>query len=131
MFDIFITITRSVTTTARRSIKHASKASLLALLIGVLPLTAAAAGIPEFALAIQNHRFDPATLKVPANTKFKLRVTNKDTTPSEFESNDFNREKVVLPGSTVTVFIGPLKPGQYKFFDDFHQDTGLGVLLAE
>lgn len=101
------------------------------MLIAAAPLAVAAAGIPEFALTIQNHRFEPATLKVPATTKFKLRVTNKDATPSEFESNDLNREKIVLPGSTVTVFVGPLKSGQYKFFDDFHQDTGQGVLIAE
>ena len=116
---------------------HVLTAWLLALLIAVVPMVlmvpmaAVAAEMPEIALTIQNHRFDPTTLKVPANTKFKLRVTNKDTTPAEFESNDLNREKIVLPGSTVTVFIGPLKPGQYKFFDDFHQDTGQGVMVAE
>lgn len=129
MPDTFIT--RATTKAARRPLVRASKVSLLALLIVVLPLAAAAAGMPELTLTIQNHRFDPATLKVPANTKFKLRVTNKDTTPSEFESNELNREKMVLPGSTITVFIGPLDKGAYKFFDDFHQDTGQGVLIAE
>jgi hypothetical protein len=29
------------------------------------------------------------------------------------------------------VFIGPLDKGQYKFFDDFHQDTGNGVLIVQ
>ena len=110
---------------------HFRTARLLALLIAAVPLAAAAAGMPEFALTIQNHRFEPTTLKVPANTKFKLRVTNKDSTPSEFESNERKREKIVLPGSTVTVFVGPLDKGTYKFFDDFHQDTGQGVLIAE
>lgn len=122
---------RTTTMAARRDLEHVLKAGLLALLIAVVPLAAAAAGMPEFGLTIQNHRFEPASLKVPANTKFKLRITNKDGTPSEFESNDLNREKIVLPGSTATVFVGPLEPGQYKFFDDFHQDTGQGVLIAE
>ncbi len=129
MFDTFIT--RAITKTGHRSLKRVAKVSLLALQIAVLPLAAVAAEMPVFALTIHNHRFDPATLKVPADTKFKLRVTNKDTTPSEFESNELNREKIVLPGSTVTVFVGPLNPGQYKIFDDFHQDTGQGVLIAE
>lgn len=91
----------------------------------------AAEAVPEYKLVIRNHMFTPATLKVRANTKFKVLVTNQDSTPSEFESNDFNREKIVLPGTTVTVFIGPLGEGQYRFFDDFHQRTGNGVLIVE
>ncbi len=89
-----------------------------------------AAGMPEFHIAMKNHKFEPATLKVPANTKFKLLVTNHNTMPSEFESTDFNREKIVMPNSTVTVFIGPLKKGTYKFYDDFHQST-TGTLIVE
>lgn len=125
-------IPRATMNTAHpRPLEHGLKACLLALLVAVMPLTASAAEMPEFVLTIQNHRFEPGTLKVPANTKFRLLVTNKDSTPSEFESHDFNREKIVLPTSTVTVFIGPLDKGTYKFFDDFHQDTGQGVLIAE
>ena len=90
-----------------------------------------AQAMPEYKLVIRNHQFTPSTLKVPANTKFKVLVTNQDSTPSEFESNDFSREKIVLPGSTVTVFIGPLDKGKYRFFDDFHQSTGTGVMIVE
>lgn len=89
-----------------------------------------AEAMPEFHLVLQNHKFVPATLKVPANTKFKVLVTNRNAVPSEFESADFNREKIVLPGSTITVFIGPLDKGTYKFFDDFNQAT-TGTLVAE
>jgi len=90
-----------------------------------------AADLPEFQLTIKGQKFEPAQLTVPANTKFKLRVINTDNTPSEFESSEFNREKIVLPNSTVTVFVGPLDKGSYKFFDDFHHDTGKGVLVVE
>lgn len=87
--------------------------------------------MPEYKLVIKDHRFLPSELTVPAHTKFKVLVTNEDSTPSEFESSDFNREKIVPPGRTVTVFIGPLVKGHYKFFDDFHQSTGNGVLVVE
>jgi len=100
----------------------------------VLSLIAGAAGaadVPEYKLVIKDHKFQPTELKVPANTKFKVLVSNQDSTPSEFESNEFNREKIVLPNSAVTVFIGPLDKGEYKFFDDFHQDTGNGVLIVQ
>ncbi|MFO1506442.1 MAG: cupredoxin domain-containing protein [Lysobacterales bacterium] len=103
-------------------------------LLATLLATAASAqagDTPEFSLVIKNHQFEPAELKVPANTRFKILVTNQDTTPSEFESTDFNREKIVLPSRTISVFVGPLDKGSYKFFDDFHQDTGKGVLIVE
>jgi hypothetical protein len=95
-----------------------------------LALPVHAEDMPEFQLVLQNHKFEPATLKVPANTKFKVLVTNRNPTPSEFESSDFNREKIVLPNRTITVFIGPLDKGTYKFFDDFNLST-TGTLVAE
>ncbi|HET9817831.1 MAG TPA: cupredoxin domain-containing protein [Rhodanobacteraceae bacterium] len=91
---------------------------------------AGAEAMPEFHLVLQNHKFEPVALKVPANTKFKVLVTNRGSMPSEFESADFNREKIVLPNSTVTLFIGPLAKGTYRFFDDFHQAT-TGELVVE
>lgn len=97
---------------------------------GLMATPVVAAEIPEFHLVLQDRAFQPATLKVPAGVKFKVLVTNRNPVPSEFESSDFNREKIVLPGSTITVFVGPLKQGTYKFFDDFHQAT-TGELVVE
>jgi high-affinity iron transporter len=82
-------------------------------------------------LVFHNHRFEPARIDVPAHVKFKLLVKNTDDTADEFESTDLNREKLVTPGQTITVFLGPLDPGEYKFFGDFHQDTAQGVLVAK
>jgi hypothetical protein len=96
-----------------------------------LAAVAASASPPEVRLVIRNHRFVPAELKVPANTKIKLLVVNEDATPEEFESHSLNREKVVTGGGTIPVFIGPLKPGRYSFFGEFHADTAQGVLLAQ
>ena len=103
---------------------------LTILLCAALPSVAGAA-VPKFTLVIRNHTYQPTTLKVPANTKFKLLVRNEDATPSEFESNDFNREQIVLPGTTAVVFVGPLDRGSYTFFDDFHRATGNGVLVVQ
>ena len=104
---------------------------MIVVLAGAGAATRALAGaMAEYKLVLQDHKFARATLKVPANTKFRVLVTNRNAVPSEFESSDFNREKIVLPDSTVTVFIGPLAKGTYKFFDDFHQAT-TGVLVVE
>jgi high-affinity iron transporter len=82
-------------------------------------------------LVFHEHRFEPSRIEVPAHVKFKLLVRNSDATADEFESTALNREKLVAPGQTITVFLGPLDPGEYKFFGDFHQDTAQGVLVAK
>ncbi|WP_428483717.1 cupredoxin domain-containing protein [Rhodopila sp.] len=82
-------------------------------------------------LVFRQHRFVPDRIVVPAHVKFRLRVQNTDDSADEFESSDLNREKLVPAGKDITVFLGPLDPGEYKFFGDFHQDTARGVLVAQ
>jgi len=91
--------------------------------------------VPEikdvYVIQIRDHRFHPERLLVPAGRKIKLRVENLDETPEEFESYDFNREKIVKGGGKITVYVGPLKEGEYKFFGEFHPETAQGVLVAK
>jgi len=76
-------------------------------------------------ITIEGGKFVPSDVTVPANTKVKLIVRNQDQSMSEFESVDLHREKTVTPGGQILVFVGPLSPGSYEFFDDFHpQDRG-------
>jgi len=91
----------------------------------------AAAEVKEYTLTLRNHKFVPATLTIPANTKVKLLVVNEDATPEEFESHELNREKIVTGKGRITVYVGPLKPGKYPFFGEFHMDTAQGVLIAK
>jgi hypothetical protein len=104
---------------------------LMLLGLAALGPAAHAGDLPEFRLVLQNHTYQPAELKVPADTKFKLLIENRDASPEEFESTEFNREKIVLPNSSTSVYIGPLKAGSYRFFGDFHQDTAQGRLIVE
>ncbi len=103
---------------------------VLSALVALAPLAAAAADMPEYTLTIKGHRFTPAELTIPADTKVKLIVVNQDATPEEFESHELNREKVVTGNASINVYIGPLKAGRYPYFGDFHQDTAQGVLIA-
>lgn len=82
-------------------------------------------------LTIRNHRFEPAEVTVPAGKRIKLLVKNADATAEEFESLDLRREKIVAGNAEITVFIGPLAPGVYEFFGDFHQDTARGHITAK
>ena len=103
---------------------------LLGLLLSAFGSAASAADV-EVQLVIQNHRFEPVELRIPAGQRVKLVIDNRDNTPEEFESHDLNREKLVPPGSKVTVFIGPLKPGRYAFVGEYHDATARGVVIAE
>ncbi|MDR3385916.1 MAG: cupredoxin domain-containing protein [Rudaea sp.] len=85
----------------------------------------------EAKLSIREHKFEPAELSVPAGAKIKLLIENQDTTPEEFESNELNREKIVVGKGTITVYLGPLDAGRYPFFGDFHQETAQGVLIVK
>jgi hypothetical protein len=78
-----------------------------------------------------NGHFQPASLKIAANTPIKLKVRNDGESAIEFESFELNRERVVQPGQTITVQLPKLDPGQYHFFDDFHHDVPQGTITAQ
>jgi plastocyanin len=84
-----------------------------------------------YELTIKDHRFTPEEIRVPAGQKIKLVVHNQDSTPEEFESDDFRREKIIAGNSSATIFVGPLEPGKYHFFGEFNLDTANGYLIAE
>jgi hypothetical protein len=75
--------------------------------------------------------FDPLQLVVPAGTPFKIKVTNGEKIPVEFESFELHRERVVQPGESITVNMPALAAGSYKFFDDFNDKTPQGEIVAK
>lgn len=99
-------------------------------LIVICSVPSSAIAQQPIALTLSGHRFQPDRIQVPANVRFKLKVTNDDTTPDEFESPDLRVEKIVVPGQTIIVSAGPLSPGAYKFFDDYHPETANGIAEA-
>jgi len=102
---------------------------LVALASGML-MTSTASAEEAYVIVIKEHRMNPAELQIPAGQKVKLTVDNQDSTPEEFESHSLNREKIIPGNSRATVFIGPLKPGTYEFFGDFHQETAQGKIIV-
>lgn len=103
------------------------------MLLGVLLLGLSQAGVAgneEVTLTIQDHQFQPARVEIPANTRVKLNIQNKDATPEEFESHKLHREKIIPGNSQAIVFVGPLAPGEYPFVGEFHEDTAKGVIVV-
>ncbi len=85
----------------------------------------------EFVVEIKNNRFVPDVLEVPSDKSFKLVVKNTDKTIEEFESHDLMKEKLVKGEKAITLLIQPLKPGEYKFFGEFHPKTAQGKIIAK
>lgn len=102
-----------------------------ALVLTASATLALAAGPAEFELVIKDHKFQPAELTVPADTKIKLVVKNQDPTPEEFESHELKREKVIAGNSQAIITVGPLKPGTYPFFGEFNEKTAQGKLIVK
>ena len=96
----------------------------------VLAVPAQAEGIPRPVLIIKDGRFVPETLEVAAGQKISLEIRNEGKGAEEFESSDLNREKLIPGGGVVTIAIGPLKPGKYRFFGEFNPKTAQGVIVA-
>ncbi|WP_428392719.1 cupredoxin domain-containing protein [Lichenicoccus sp.] len=101
-----------------------------ALLIVTLWLAAPARAAAPVRIVLKNHGFTPDTVHVPANKRLLFDITNQDATPAEFESSDLRVEKIVVPGGRILVRAGPLRPGTYRFFDDYHPDQARGTVIA-
>jgi hypothetical protein len=114
------------------SSKMPGMASLLAILavLAFGPIVRADDEAPPM-VRFHDGRFEPDELVVKAKTPFRLRVVNATQAAIEFESFELNRERVVLPGAEIVVYLPALDPGSYKFFDDFHQGAGEGTITAK
>jgi hypothetical protein len=99
--------------------------------LGALAALPVLADKPVFQLDIRNHLFWPAEISVPANMRFRLEVSNRDATPEEFESYELNREKVIMGEHVGILFIGPLAPGEYPYFGEFHPNSAQGRVIAK
>jgi hypothetical protein len=101
------------------------------LTLSAFSMPSMAVGADEYNLLIRDHRFEPAEIRVPANKRVSIYVTNEDATPEEFDSSALKVEKVIPGKSKGLVRIGPLVPGRYEFIGEFHADTAKGVVIAE
>lgn len=92
---------------------------------------AASASVPSaITLTLKDHRFTPSTLTVPAGTRVRLTLINRDPATEEFDSHDLRVEKLITPLGKVSFDIGPLRPGQYSFMGEFHAGTAQGKVIA-
>jgi cupredoxin-like protein len=103
---------------------------VLIILILIATTASGLAADPQVLISIKDHQFVPSDVPIPAGVKVELIIKNEQTVNAEFESTSLHREKIVTAGGQISVFVGPLDPGSYEFFDDFHNDTR-GHLIAK
>lgn len=92
---------------------------------------ASAAELLTYSVVIKDGHIIPARLEVPAETKIKLAINNEGSCSCEFENLDLRVEKVLAPGASSFVAIHSLKPGSYRFFDEFHPSASEMLLIAK
>lgn len=114
---------------------HRSFAAALASAIVIAALVAASPVLAEepqeVLITFEHHKVVPDKLRLPAGKKFRFIIKNEDAAAEEFESLRLNREKVVPAHGQIIVLVGPLSPGVYDYFGDFHPETAQGELTVE
>jgi hypothetical protein len=103
--------------------------ALVAGLVIAAPLRADDATV--ISVVIENHRFTPSEIHVPAKKPAVLEIENRDATPEEFDSSALKVEKVIAGHDKGSVRLRPLDPGRYRFMGEYHEDTAKGVVIAE
>jgi len=98
--------------------------------LGLLNFVVAAQTV-EYHITLKDHLFFPAEIDIPKGKKVKLIVHNQDSVAEEFDSFDLNREKVIFAGKKSTIYIGPLKPGEYHFFGEYNPNTAVGRIIVK
>ena len=104
---------------------------LAAFVLASAALGAFAAGEPELSVVLEGHRFAPDRIEVPAGKKVRLTVENRDAAAEEFDSDDLRVEKVIPGKGKGIVWLGPLRPGEYKFTGEYNAKTARGVVVAK
>lgn len=103
--------------------------------LAALSLLSSGAGwaqdLATFKLLAREGKWFPELIEVPANTRFRLEITNQNAGPEEFESKELHKELVLAPGVTRVLVFAPMKPGIYPFFGEFHPKTAHGRIVAK
>ncbi|TAK86798.1 MAG: cupredoxin domain-containing protein [Betaproteobacteria bacterium] len=105
--------------------------ALAVLAMTTFALTTSAQDLPTFEIAMKDGRFSPERLEVPTGKRLKLVLKNEGRTPAEFENLSMRVEKVLAPGVTSFVVLHNLRPGEYRFVDEFHPQGGSVTLIAK
>jgi hypothetical protein len=112
-----------------RTMRAALLTSLMAASLAAASSTHAQLSRP-IDIVVQNGQFLPASVTVPVDSPFVLRVKNLDPNPVEFTSAMLRVDRLISPNTSVYIQIGNLQAGRYTFNDVARSQTH-GVLIAQ
>ena len=104
---------------------------MVVLLLCLKSLSVQAESLPTFKVVASNGQLSPSSLTVPAGRRIKLEIYNQGKTPIEFENLQMHVEKVLAPSAQSYLVLNPMKPGTYRFIDEFHPQTGKLDLIVK
>jgi hypothetical protein len=109
------------------------KHALLSVVFGLFlaPTVAFADDMPTFKLLMKDGRLHPRNAGCTGRRSLPAGGEKRGAGATEFESLELKKELVLAPGVTRNLVFFPMKPGTYKFFDDFHPETGQGRIVAK
>ena len=87
--------------------------------------------LATFTVVLRGGKIEPPRLEVPAGRRIKFVVRNEGPGPVEFENLELRVEKVLAPGASSFIVVAPLRPGSYRFVDEFLPDTGQLEVVAK
>ena len=85
----------------------------------------------EIQLSYKDKKFEPAEIRVPANTAIVIKLKNLSGAAMEFESKPLKVEKVIAAGTDAVINVRAQKPGKYLFVDEYNEDVAKGTLVVE
>jgi len=107
--------------------------------MAALGLTSVATGaaladtIPVIEVTLKDGVVTPQHIAVDAGKPFKLAIRNIGSTAAEFESRRLYKETMLAPGAGTLLAFSKLSPGNYAFYDEFHEtlDSANGTLTVK
>ena len=81
-------------------------------------------------LTLQDHRFTPSEITVPAGVPVEIHLLNRDGAMEELDSEDLGVEQDVTPHGEARFTLPPRKPGLYRFMGELHADTARGRIVV-
>ncbi len=103
---------------------------MLFVLAAAAALAAPAAPSVRVDLTLQDHRFTPSEITVPAGVPVEIRLLNRDGAMEELDSEDLGVEQDVTPHGEARFTLPPMRPGLYRFMGELHSDTARGRIVV-
>jgi plastocyanin len=92
---------------------------------------AASEELKPIVITIQDHRFTPAEIHIPAGKRCVFIVRNLDSSAEEIESAALKIEKLVGAKSEAKIVLSPAAHGHYTFLGEYHEKSARGVIIVD